>query len=177
VKLARVGILLLVFTCIARSSSLPIVMRDENDVARVILGSQRTLFVIAPQLHSRSTADALRTAAVERGVRVLILCDARRVLERGGYVASLSLLTQRFPIQIRVLQGISSLLLIADESRSVTGPLIADAWTFGQSPTRLDLERSVALERAGRFWSSWKRAKPWSYRVQNPSFLSPGGTK
>ena len=176
-KLARVGILLLAFTCVARASSVPIELQDENDVARVILATQRTLFVIAPQLRSHPIADALRRAAVERGARVLILCDTHHVLERGGYVAGLSLLRQRFPLEVRVLQGISSQTLIADESRSVTGPLIADPWTFGQTATRLDLERSVALERAGRFWVMWKRAKPWVYRIQNPSFSSPGGAK
>ena len=75
-RLARGLVLLAALACLARASSLPIELRDQGAVANVILAAQKTVFVIAPQLRSRTVTDALRRAAVERGVRVLILCDA-----------------------------------------------------------------------------------------------------
>ena len=110
-------------------------------------------------------------------MRVLILCDAALTLERGGYIAALSLLHKRYPLEVRVLRRVSSQTAVVDQNRSVTGPLIAQPWTFGLTPTRLDLEPSIALERAQRFWTQWQRAKPWVYSIKNPSFSSAGGTK
>ena len=176
-RLARGLVLLAALACLARASSLPIELRDEGAVANVILAAQKTVFVIAPQLRSRTMTDALRRAAVERGVRVLILCDAALTLERGGYAAALSLLYKRYPLEVRVLRRVSNQTAVVDQNRSVTGPLIANVWTFGLRPTRLDLEPSFARERARRFWTQWQRAKPWVYQVKNPSFSSVGGTK
>ena len=169
--------MLAALTGLTRASSLPIELRDDLAVANVILAAQKTVFVIAPQFRSRTVADALRQAAVERGVRVLILCDAALTLERGGYIAGLSLLHTRYPLEVRVLRQVSSQMVIVDQQRSVTGPLIANVWTFGLPATRLDLEPSIALERARRFWAQWQRAKPWVYPIKNPSFSSAGGAK
>jgi hypothetical protein len=158
-----------------RASSLPLELKTEEEVARVILAARETIFVSAPQLRGRTVADALRRAAVERGVRVFILCEARRTLDPGGFVAALSLLRQRDqPLEVRVVQSVFGFSLVVDEAQTVNGPLVGEPRTFGQTPTRLDLELRVALERAKRFREAWIRAKPWIYRVQNPRFQPRG---
>ena len=176
-KLFQVAGTYLVCACLASASSLPIELRDEGEVAQVVLAAQRTVFISVRQFHNRAVADALRRAVVERGVRVLILCDGRYILERGGFIAGLSLLQSRYPLEIRVLRGVPNATLTVDENRSVIGPLIAEPWTFGLPTTRLDLEPRLALERTQRFWTVWRRAKPWTYQIKNPSFSSLGGAK
>lgn len=162
---------------LAAPLNIPLELRGEEDVAKIILAARDHVFVLAPQLHSAVIANALRKVAVEGGVRVLILCDTGRLEERSGYIAALSKLQERKrPLEVRSLRGINTSTLVVDDTRMVIGPLVSERWTYGLEPTRLLLEPREASRQSKYFWTQWKRGKPWVFKVSNPTF-SPSGRK
>ena len=114
---------------LAAPLNIPLELRGEEDVAKIILAARDHVFVLAPQLHSAVIANALRKVAVEGGVRVLILCDTGRLEERSGYIAALSKLQERKrPLEVRSLRGINTSTLVVDDTRMVIGPLVSERW-------------------------------------------------
>jgi hypothetical protein len=169
--------LLLLCSSLAALLNIPLELRGEEDVAKIILAARDHVFVLAPQLRSSIVANALRKVAVEGGVRVLILCDTNRLDEHSGYIAALSKLQERQrPLEVRSLRGIVVSTLVVDDTRMVIGPLVSERWTYGLEPTRLTLEPREASRQSKYFWTQWRRGKPWVFKVSNPTF-SPSGRK
>jgi hypothetical protein len=169
--------LFLLCSSLAAPLNIPLELRSEEDVAKIILAARDHVFVLAPQLRSGVVANALRKVAVEGGVRVLILCDTGRLEERSGYIAALSKLQERQrPLEVRSLRGINTGTLVVDDTRMVIGPLVSERWTYGLEPTRLLLEPREASRQSKYFWTQWQRGKPWVFKVSNPTF-SPSGRK
>jgi hypothetical protein len=169
--------LLLLCSSLAAPLNIPLELRSEEDVAKIILAARDHVFVLAPQLRSAVVANALRKVAVEGGVRVLILCDTGRLEERSGYIAALSKLQERQrPLEVRSLRGIVVSTLVVDDTRMVIGPLVSERWTYGLEATRLTLEPREASRQSKYFWTQWQRGKPWVFKVSNPTF-SPSGRK
>jgi hypothetical protein len=168
--------LFLLCSSLAAPLNIPLELRSEEDVAKIILAARDHVFVLAPQLRSSVIANALRKVAVEGGVRVLILCDTGRLEERNGYIATLSKLQERKrPLEVRSLRGINNSTLVVDDTRMVIGPLVSERWTYGLEPTRLLLEPREASRQSKYFWTQWKRGKPWVFKVSNPTFSPSGG--
>jgi hypothetical protein len=169
--------LLLLCSSLAAPLNIPLELRSEEDVAKIILAARDHVFVLAPQLRSSIVANALRKVAVEGGVRVLILCDTNRLDEHSGYIAALSKLQERQrPLEVRSLRGIVVSTLVVDDTRMVIGPLVSERWTYGLEPTRLTLKPREASRQSKYFWTQWRRGKPWVFKVSNPTF-SPSGRK
>jgi hypothetical protein len=168
--------LLLLCSSLAAPLNIPLELRSEEDVAKIILAARDHVFVLAPQLRSSIVANALRKVAVEGGVRVLILCDTNRLDEHSGYIAALSKLQERQrPLEVRSLRGISTSTLVVDDTRMMMGPLVSERWTYGLEPTRLTLEPREASRQSKYFWTQWRRGKPWVFKVSNPTFSPSGG--
>jgi hypothetical protein len=166
---------LLLISSLVQANSIPIELHSENDVAKIVLSTRAQVFVLAPQLHSKVVANALRRIAVEDHVRVLILCDASLITDRSSFIPALSYLQQRrHPIEVRLLKRISQSSLIVDDARAVFGPLVMESWTYGLKPTRLVLDTTQSLEQSKHFWAQWKRAKPWRFETNNPRFTTGG---
>ena len=168
--------LFLLCSSLAAPLNIPLELRSEEDVAKIILAARDHVFVLAPQLRSSIIANALRKVAVEGGVRVLILCDTGRLEEQTGYIAALSKLSERKrSLEVRSLLGIHTSTLVVDDTRMVIGPLVSERWTYGLEPTRLTLEPREALRQSKYFWTQWRRGKPWVFKVSNPTFSPSGG--
>jgi hypothetical protein len=176
VRFVAAIICVLLCSSLAAPLNIPLELRGEEDVAKIILAARDHVFVLAPQLRSSVIANALRKVAVEGGVRVLILCDTGRLEERNGYIAALSKLSERKrPLEVRSLRGIVVSTLVVDDTRMVIGPLVSERWAYGLEPTRLTLEPREAFRQSKYFWTQWKRGKPWVFKVSNPTFSPSGG--
>lgn len=60
-------------------------------VQRAISGATTRVFVFAPWLKSQPVADSLRTAMVQRGIKVTILTSSSTLVEPGSYFLGLKL--------------------------------------------------------------------------------------
>ncbi|NJK43091.1 MAG: hypothetical protein HC933_01440 [Pleurocapsa sp. SU_196_0] len=160
----------------AFASSVPRELKTEAEVASVILSARREVLIVAPNLYSREIANAVRRVLVEGQTPVRILADSSLVSQRGGFVATLALLSTKTPskparpIEVRVLEGIDRANLVVDGSRTVSGPLVTETWTIGLLPTYFTADTSEAQRRLEVFKRNWAKAKPWSYSIQNPRF-------
>jgi hypothetical protein len=159
---------------LAFAGSLPVTLERSADVAEVITSAHTQVLVLAPSLRARVVADALRRALVEGGVRILILCDADLIAERSSFVPMLSVLRDKYPVEVRLLRGVTRAALITDDSRAVFGPLIAVPESRGLQPTRLLNEPTESRAQAQWFMAQWKRATPWTYRVPAPRYTNGG---
>jgi hypothetical protein len=160
----------------ALASSFPQELKQESEVASVILSAKREVLILAPNLYSKEIANAVRRVLVEGQTPVRILADSRLIGGRSGFVATLSLLALKTaakparPIQVRVIEGIDRAVLVVDGSRSVAGPLVTERWTIGLQPTYFSASAEEAGRRVNVFKRNWPRAKPWSFTIQNPRF-------
>jgi hypothetical protein len=170
----RMLALVLVSSGLARSSELPVTLESEVDVARVVMSARNEVLVLSPALRSRVVANALRYSAVSSGARLLILTDKRWVEQRSSFIPALSLLNGRARVEVRLRSGVSSTLLIVDGRQVVFGPLIAEPSTFGLEPTRLVQDAGEARAQVQGFARHWRKATPWRYRVQSPTFTNGG---
>jgi hypothetical protein len=165
---------LLTSSTLMRSSSLPIVLETEAEVARVIASAGREVSLFAPSLRSRVVANALRRSAVEGGVRVFLLMDAAFIEQRSSFIPALSVIQQPARVEVRLQRGLSSAWLVADGRQVVFGPLVAEPSAFGLDQTRLVLDQREAQMQARDFAQHWRKATPWRYRVQSPRFTNGG---
>jgi hypothetical protein len=160
----------------ALASGFPQELKAESDVASVIMSAKREVLILAPNLYSKETANAVRRVLVEGQTPVRILADANFIGARSGFVATLSLLATKTttkparPVEVRLLEGIDRAVLVVDGSRSVTGPLVTERWTIGLRPTYFSASVEDAQRRVAAFSRNWAKAKPWSFKIQNPSF-------
>ena len=168
---------MLLCSSLAAPLNIPLELRSEEEVAKVILAARDHVFVLTPALRSPIVANALRQVAVEGGVRVLILCDAGRLEERSNFIPALSKLRERNKsLEVRSLRGVTGSTLVVDDTRMVIGSLVSERWTYGLEPTRLVLEAREAARQSKFFWTQWQRGKPWAFKISNPKF-TPGKGK
>lgn len=168
-------IIILLFSS-AFASGFPQELKQESEVASVVMSAKREVLILAPNLYSKEVANAVRRVLVEGQTPVRILADARLIAERSGFVATLSLLAMKTatkparPIEVRVLERIDRATLVVDGSRSVIGPLVTERWTIGLRPTYFSASTEEAGRRVSIFKRNWANAKPWSFSIQNPRF-------
>jgi hypothetical protein len=166
---------LLVLSSFAYSNGIPVRLDHASEVAQVIASSRREILILAPSLRSRAVVNALRKAVVESGVSLEILCDESLVNERSSFISMISMLHQRnYNVTVRVLRGVNRTLLVVDKSRAVFGPLVSEPDSFGLQPTRLITDALEVRYQTRVFRAQWKRATPWTYKVQSPSFKTGG---
>jgi hypothetical protein len=171
----RIVLALSVLSSLAFSSGIPVRLDHASEVAQVIASSRREMLMLVPSLRSRVVANALRRAIVEGGVSLEILCDASLVNERSNFIPMLTMLHERkHNVTVRVLRGVNRTLLVVDQSRAVFGPLVSEPDSFGLQPTRLVTDAPEAQAHAREFRAQWKRATPWTYKVQPLNFKTGG---
>lgn len=171
----RIVLTLSVLSSLALSSGIPVRLDHASDVGQVIASSRREILMLVPNLRSQAVANALRKAVVEGGISLEILCDTSLVGERSSFIPMLSMLRERNrDVTVRVLRGVNRAVLIIDESRAVFGPLVSEPDSFGLQRTRLITDAPEAQAYARQFRAQWKRATPWTYKVQSPSFKTGG---
>lgn len=81
------------------------------------------VLLVSPTFYSRPVADAIRRAAVERGVTVQILVEASHVEDPAAYLAGLSRLPR---VEVQVVQRVQDAALLSDGRYLLRGPLV---WT------------------------------------------------
>lgn len=96
-------------------------LRSVEAVVGFIDAATSHVLLVSPTLYSRPVADAIRRAAVERGVTVQILVEASHVEDPAAYVAGLSRLAR---VEVRVVQRIQDAALLSDGRYLLRGPLV-----------------------------------------------------
>ncbi|PNY79675.1 hypothetical protein [Deinococcus koreensis] len=121
------------------------------------------VLLVTPTLRSKDVAEALRRAAVERGVRIFLIADGRYVNEGASYLASLSLTPG---IQVRLVRGLEASRATIDRQMTVSGPLLADVPSPRRPGATLALQQPQAVRVASTWFSkAWATARPYRYQV------------
>jgi hypothetical protein len=171
----QIVLLLCVLSSLAFSSGIPVTLERSSDVTQVIASSRREILILTPSLRSRVVVNALRKAVVDGGISLQILCDASTIKEPANFIPMLSVLSKRKNnVTVRILRNVNRALLIVDESRAVFGALVSEPDSFRLIPTRLITGTLEVRNQARNFKMQWKRATPWTYKVQPPSFKTGG---
>lgn len=143
------------------------------EVAAFAHAASRHIWLVAPTLTSQEVADALRRAAVERGVAVCLLAQHDQATFPASYVQGLSRLRG---VQVRLAKRVEEAALVIDDRYLIRGPLVyrvtvpgepAETWhtDLRQMPMPPPLARWLAA-----LPTLWERAVPYIYQ---PIFPGP----
>lgn len=146
-------------------------LANSQDVARRIGGVRTQLIYVTPVVEDEVIAEAIRRAAVERGVKVFLLLTPELVEAPGSYAASLATLEG---VQIRLAQVDRSFAILDVEEASVVleGSLLGSgSATFREQTSYAMTEGQVVSDRSALFGSVWDGAIPYVSlveRIQSP---------
>lgn len=145
-------------------------LRSTEAVVGFIEAATRHVLLVSPTLYSRPVADAIRRAAVERGVTVQIPAEAARVEDPAAYLAGLSRLPR---VEVQLIGRVNDAALVSDGCYLLRGPLV---WTTpapveATDTTLVDLQQEGPEMPVIREWLSqvaqaWPRAGPYVYQVR-----------
>ncbi len=136
-------------------------------VGATLYTASREILLISPSLRSKDVAEALRKSAVERGVTIFVIADARLINEPSGYLGSLSFLEN---VHVRLVQGLTSSRAIIDRSILVSGSLLFDVPNpLETKPTFAATDAQITASTVTWFNRIWSTAKPYKYQVPSQS--------
>jgi hypothetical protein len=153
-----VAFVLMAVPASARSNPSYRVLGGGGEVAQVIDSAISEVLVSSAVLRARPVAEALRRAAVERGVPVFVLVSSGGASERASFAKSLALAG----VQVRTGEAMAVPMLVVDRRVGVTGTLVGNlAMRAGETATvRSDDPRYIAqLVRA--FVAFYRKARPF----------------
>ncbi len=132
-------------------------------VGAALYTASREILIVTPSIRSKDVAEALRKTAVERGIAIFVIADARLINEPAGYLSGLSLLEK---IQVRLVQGLTSSQALIDRNVMISGPLLFDGPNpLEKRPTVAATDAEVNNRTVTWFNQVWKTAKPYKYEA------------
>jgi hypothetical protein len=137
-------------------------------VGQVLFSATKEIMIIAPSIRSKAVADAIRRAAVDRGVTIYILADAAFITEPAGYLGGLSRLPK---VQVKLMRGIpdNEVKAVIDRQVIVQGPLLVDVSSpLNTKPTTALQSPQKSNNAAARFIQIWQKAKVYRYQIPKP---------
>lgn len=135
-------------------------------VSATLYSASREILIVSPSIRSKDVAEALRKAALERGVTIFVIADARLVGEPAGYLSGLSLLEN---VHVRLVQGLTSSRATIDRTIVVSGPLLFDSPNpLENRPTFAATDPQATATTVAWFNRVWSTAKPYKYEIQLP---------
>lgn len=138
---------------------------DQAVLLSLIQGAQHQILLVAPGLYHPELAQALHTAAVKRGVQLLLLLEAGQINAPSNYGAAFSLLAPERPVYVRVVRSVNlAPRLILDSRILVSGPLLAGD-TLSALPTVQSRDMEVLRKEIERFNQVWSQAPPCRPKV------------
>jgi hypothetical protein len=147
-----------VLLALAAGSALAQGSLTAEEVTRSIAAAREEVLLRAPALTSAAVQQALRDAALERGIPVFIVIDAGSAWTPASYAPSLALAGG---VILRLAPGVSETsFLVIDRSYVVEGPLTARAAGPFDGPTRGLRDPDLALDRVRRFILAWQGGAP-----------------
>ena len=143
---------------------------DTTDaVAEQLSLATEQILVVTPSLRAEAVAEALRAAAVERGVAVFIVTLPSTVEAPGSYAPSLALLPN---VQIRQALTTRRFALLSTSAHwvLVEGALIEQSvQTVGANPTYVLTDTEVIAARAEHFQKLWRGGAPYTSFIERDS--------
>lgn len=134
---------------------------DAQQVAQSIWSAQQQVVLMAPNLSSRTVAEALRIAVTERGVRVFILCHPHSVNQPSSFLAALSLLPN---VSIRLYSPIGGEWILLDQHTLIQGPLTHQNPQPWLAPTLQNRNPQQVQSAYLGFLQAWPQATPYRWR-------------
>lgn len=137
-----------------------------QDVAERLQGVRVQLLYVTPVIENKAIAEAIRRAAVERGVKVYLLVAPDFVEAPGSYTASLAALEG---VRVRMAQVERSFAILDVEEAAVVleGSLLGSgSASFLQRASYAVNEGEVMAERSGLFAGVWEEAAPYLSLVE-----------
>ncbi len=132
------ALLLLVSSAVAQA---PEALTTPEAVAAQLGAANEQLLVMVPTVRSQMVAEALRKAAVERGVKVFLLVSPEYVEEGGSFVPALAVLEQ---VQTR-LALVDRSFVVADRGEAA---FLLEGAILGSSARGFDARETYALRDA-----------------------------
>jgi hypothetical protein len=159
----------------AALAQIPEALTTPEAVAEQLGAANEQLLVMVPTVRSQPLAEALRKAAVERGVRVYLLVSPEYVEEGGSFVPALAVLER---VQTR-LALVDRSFVIADRGEAA---FLLEGEVLGESTQGFDTRETYALRDAatistrGRLFEEvWLAAPEYISLIERMPFSSPGG--
>ncbi len=163
---------LLLFIPVAFAGAPRALSSPEAVVAQLATANEQ-LLVMVPTVRSQVVAEALRQAAVERGVRVFLLVSPEVVEEGGSFVPALA-----------VLDGVKTRLALVDRAFIVAdrgeGAFLLEGAVLGSSARGFDARETYALrdaatvsDRGRLFEDVWSAAPEYISLIERMPFSSP----
>jgi len=159
------------------SAQAPEALPTPEAVAAQLDTATEQLLVMVPTVRAEPIAEALRRAAVERGVRIYLLVSPEYVEEGGSFVPSLA-----------VLEGVHTRLALVDRSFVVADRgeaafllegemLTSSAQAFDSRDTYVLRDAATLANRGRLFEDVWLAAPEYTSLIERLPFSSPpGGT-
>ena len=139
----------------------PGALTTPQGVASQLERANEQLLVLAPNVFSKPTAEAIRRAAAERGVRVFVLVSPAWVEAPGSFVASLSLIEG---VQVRLAE-VERRFVVVDTGGAafvIEGGLVGEgSRRFDERPTYALADPPAVAARAELFMGVWQGAVPY----------------
>ncbi len=151
----------------------PQALSSPEAVAAQLATANEQLLVMVPTVRSQVVAEALRQAAVERGVRVFLLVSPEMVEEGGSFVPALA-----------VVEGVKTRLALVDRAFIVAdrgeGAFLLEGAVLGSSAQGFDARETYALRDAatvssrGRLFDDvWSAAPEYISLIERMPFSTP----
>lgn len=162
----------LILLCVGAALALPgRTLSTPQQVGATLLAATSEVTLVTPALRSKDVAESLRKAAVERGVRVFLLADARFLSDGGSFLGSLSMTPG---IQVRLLRGLNDSRATIDRQLILSGPLLADIVSpLQQTPTQVSQEPRAVRTASVWFNEAWAQARPYRYEIPDLALKAP----
>lgn len=142
------------------AQGVPGTLQSTAEVVQAIDTATQELMVATDLLRSKEVANALRRAAVDRGVTVFIVVPPENVADASSYFISLAFADAA----VRLVSFQGSFIVI-DRRVLVQGPLVAGVKQLPGSqvePTRLSQDAAEVARFVGSFYKSFSAAQPYS---------------
>lgn len=163
---------LLLFIPVAFAGA-PQALPSPEAVAAQLATANEQLLVMVPTVRSQVVAEALRQAAVERGVRVFLIVSPEVVEEGGSFVPALA-----------VVEGVKTRLALVDRAFIVAdrgeGAFLLEGAVLGSSAQGFDARETYALrdaatvsDRGRLFEDVWSAAPEYISLIERMPFSTP----
>ncbi len=157
----------------AALAQIPEALTTPEAVAEQLGAANEQLLVMVPTVRSQPLAEALRKAAVERGVRVYLLVSPEYVEEGGSFVPALA-----------ILDGVQTRLALVDRSFVIAdrgeAAFLLEGEVLGESSQSFDTRETYALrdaatlsQRESLFEDVWLAAPEYTSLIERMPFSSP----
>ncbi len=149
----RMALILMASLAVAQ----PVTLTAEEVVSSVEAAREEIL-LWAPAVTSAGVQQALREAALQRGVLVFVLIDARSAWAPASYAPSLAITGE---VKVNLSAGeAEGATLVIDRTIVIEGPLAARSAGPLDHPTRSLSDPALALERVRSFNLAWRKSTP-----------------